>query len=407
MRLLYIDAYHHYLNPTSGLLPTLMALAAKDVSFYGPGYSSPDELSQGIRAFVDKHGQYDGLVLGMQVPLFAQDEYGLRRNAGHVTRYTAFGSPAETLLPFFRDVLENVASLPIRTRIISLLNFDYYATTTRHTDLFESMDAYVLTPGAQFVPSESELPKWAWQERHFVRKQSMISSAWINYLNRHPDRVLNLPHFVADSEFSFRGLSERAKRVSIPGVEYLMRKQGRQTLAQRGIRPAGKSVFNLVRYADRLGIKVFAKYLTLTMYHAAYRGNLIDTRFVYTAREGFGMPLRKFFEIPAAGALMMCFSPHGFSDFGFRDGENYLEVDADGLPDLIESLERDPDRAQAIASAGRKLVLEQHSLAARARQLALCFEAIQSGRFAGSDWYAGQFEVLTTSPVAAGAEISA
>lgn len=407
MKLLYIDAYHHYLNPTSGLLPVLVALAANDVSYYGPGYSSPDELSQGVRAYVDKHGPFDGLVLGMQVPLFAVDEYGLRRNAGHVTRYTAFGSPTETLMSFFRDVLANVATLPIRTRIISLLNFDYYATTTRHTDLFEAMDAYVLTPGAQFAPSDSELPDWAWQERHFVRKQSMISSAWIDYLNRHPDRVLNLPHFIADSEFSFRGLAERKQRISIPGVEYFMRKRGRQTLAQRGMKPAAKSVFNLVRYADRLGIKVFAKYLTLTMYHAAYRGNLIDTRFVYTAREGFGIPLRKFFEIPAAGALMMCLSPHGFSDFGFRDGENYLEVDADALPDMIEMMERNPDRAQAIASAGRKLVLEQHSLAARGRQLAQCFDAIQAGRFAGSDWHEGQFKVLKTTPAAVGAEMSA
>jgi Glycosyl transferases group 1 len=406
MKLLYIDAHHHYLNPTSALLPVLAASAAREMDCYGPGYSSDVDLEGGIRAYVDRNGPYDGVVLGMQVPIFVWDQEERLLNASrHVQRWTSFGSPPEKLIPFYRDVLKNVIKLPVRFRFISLLNFDYYVTTKRHTDVFDSLDAHLITPGAEFVPAVADLPDWAWQEKHFIRKKSLISSAWIEYMTAHPDRVLSLPHYVGDTEFSFRGLTERRHRISIPGVEYLMRKEGRQVLAKRGIRPARKLIFQFVRVADHLGIHVFSNYLMLKAYNLAYQGNLMDTRFVYTAREGFGIPLRKFFEIPAAGALMMCVSPHGFAELGFRDGENYLEVSPEALPDTIEGLERDPDRAQTIASAGGKLVFERHSLAARGRQFALCLEAINEGRYAGSTWNKGKFEVRDR--IAAKAELHA
>jgi hypothetical protein len=394
MKILFVDCYHNYLNPTSGLVPALFVSAAKDVCFYGPGYSSEEELKDGIRAYVDRTGPYDGLVLGMQVPLYAWDDDRLLRNALHVQNYNAFGSPVSTLLPFFKDVLANVGGLPIPHRFISLLNFDYYVTTPRHTAVFEELRAFVITPGVQFAPSPEELPDWAWQERHFVRKKSMISNAWIEFLRRWPDRVLSLPHFVADSEFSFRGLAERRHVVSIPGIEYVMRKKGRETLKARGFRPAGKPTFTFLRIADRLGLRLYSKYPFLKLYHAAYQGSLIDTRFAYTAREGYGIPVRKFFEIPAAGAVMLCLPPIGFSELGFRDGENYLEVTPDDVPDAIESLMREPERAQAIASAGRKLVLERHSLAARTGQLAQCLDAIEAGAFGGSAWKQGEFQML-------------
>jgi glycosyltransferase involved in cell wall biosynthesis len=394
MKLLYVDAHHHYLNPTSTLLPVLVASAAPQVAFYGPGYVSDAELSGGICAYAERNGPYDAVIFGMQVPWSAWSDDLLEHNARHVQRYTAFGSRPETLVPFFRDVLANLRNLPIRFRFLSLLNFDYYATTKRHTDLFELIDTHVITPGAQFAPRLDAIPDWAWREDHFVRKKAMISEAWADYLARHPDRVLSLPHFVADSEFSFRALAERRHRVAIPGVEYLMRKEGRKALAKRSLRPASKAIFNVLRAANRLGIRVYSRYLPLSIYHAAYRGTLIDARFVYTAREGYGIPLRKFFEIPAAGAVLLCVSPHGFADLGFRDGENYLEVAPEALPDVIEALERDPARAQRIASAGRKLVLERHSLAARSAQFARCLDAIAKGRFAGSVWRNGDFEVL-------------
>jgi hypothetical protein len=393
MRLLYIDCYHHYLNPTSALLPALVSAAAEQVTFYGPGYSSAADLQSGLAAFVDRTAPYDAVMLGMQVPIFAWDESRLLGSMRHLNHYTVFSSSKEIVLPFFRDVLRNLARLPIRHKIISLLNFDYYATTERHTKVLESIDAYVITPGVQFAPRMEELPEWAWSERHFVRKRQMVSNAWNDFLVRNESRVISLPHFVSDGEFSFRGLADRRCRVSIPGVEYVMRRRGRSTLRERGIRPAAKPIFNLLRYADRLGLRVFSHKLGMAMYQAAYRGNLIDTRIVYSAREGFGIPVRKFFEIPAAGAVLLCVAPHNFKELGFINGEHFLEVGPDELPGAIDALEREPERAQRIAANGRQLVFDRHSFAARSEQLANCFQAIERGHFGGSRWNSGNFVV--------------
>lgn len=393
MKLLFVDCYHHYLNPTSGLVPALFVSAAGDVRFYGPGYSSEDELKAGIRTYVDRTGPYDGLVIGMQVPLSAWDEHRLHRNALHVQNYNAYASSVSKVLPFFKDVLTNIGRLPIARRFISLLNFDYYATTPRYTELFEELDAFVLAPGIEFAAAAGDLPDWAWQEQHFVRKKGIISNAWVDFLRRRPERVLSLPHFVADSEFSFRGLSERRHVLSIPGIEYVMRQRGRKILKQHGLHPARKTIFNLLRAADRLGLRLYSKYIFLKIYHAAYQGNLIDTRFAYTARDGYGVLVRKFFEIPAAGAVMLCLSPVGFAELGFRDGENYIETTPEHAPEMIQTLIRDPERAQAIAAAGRKLVFDRHSVAARTHQLKQCLDAIGAGAFAGSAWSQGEFKV--------------
>lgn len=394
MKLLFIDAHHQYLNPTSGLLPAMICAAAPDVRFYGPGYSSDEDLKCGVLDFMERTGPYDGVVFGMQVPLFAWDEDLLLRNARHVRLYNALASPPEALIPFFRDILANVAKLPVRCRFVSLLNFDYYNAPQRCMDVLEELDAYVIGPGMQFAPEFSDLPDWAWKERHFAADRGEVSNGWTEFLGRRPDHVLSLPHFVADAEFSFRGLAERRERISIPGVEYFMRKEGRKALKARGLRPSGKPIFNALRAANRLGLRLFTRFLFLKIYHASYFGALIDTRFVYTARDGSGMPVRKFFEIPAAGAVMLCVPPIAFHEFGFRDGEHYLQVTPESLPDMIEVLERDPDRAQAIANAGRALVFKRHRLSARAGQLAQCLDAIADGSFAGSRWNGGEFEVL-------------
>lgn len=401
MKLLYVDAYHEYLNPTSGLTAALVTAAAEQIQYYGPGYSSDAELDAGIRSFMDRRGPFDGIVLGPQVPIFAWNDHRRQTSPNQIQRHAAFGSSRSKLLRFNDDVLQHASRLPARFRFVTLLNFDYYSATLKHTDALEALDAFVIAPGIQFAPTLDTLPDWAWNEKHFVRKRHMISNAWSEFMTRWPERIISMVHFVAGGEFSFRSLHERSHRIAVPGIEYWMRKQGRKALRARGIRPSENPTSRLLRYTDRMGFYVFTRFPLLKLYHASYQGNLIDTRFVYTAPESFGIPVRKFFEIPAAGAAMLCVPPLGFSALGFRDGEHYVKVEPETLLDNLFELERDMDRAQAIAAAGRKLVFERHSLAARSRHLAECLSAIERGLFVGSRWNEGCFEVLTAADTSA------
>jgi hypothetical protein len=62
--------------------------------------------------------------------------------------------------------------------------------------------------------------------------------------------------------------------------------------------------------------------------------------------------------------------------------------------DVHRSLEADPERAQAIADAGRHLVFTKHSLATRAAQLRETLCAMADGSFAGGRWSNGEYTVV-------------
>jgi hypothetical protein len=397
-RVLFADVFAHSMNPTHALMGPMAVAAARDVRFFGPGFSTAQELDAGLLAFAERTGPYDVVMTGPAVALFATTPAQRDISANYWTRYAALSSAKMRVRAFYDDIVTALPRLPVRMRIATLLSFDYYAATTRHTDILEALDTYVLASDAKFVPTVDELPDWAWQEKHFQRKRHMIGSAWHAFLARRADRVLSLPHFIADQEFSFRALEDRRQRISVPGVEYVMRSRGLEALRARGIRPAQKKFFKLFNAANKLGLPMFSRFVPLRAYNMAYLADLMDSRFVYTAPEGFGIAVRKFFEICAAGAVMLCVPPHGFAALGFRHGEHHVELMPEGLPDALAALEADPARAQAIAAAGRKLVFERHSLRARGGQLAACLAAMADGTFAGSTWEQGEFLVRRAAP---------
>ena len=397
MKILYTDAYLHSLNPTNTLMSNLVAAAVDDIRFYGPGFVSDSALASGLLRFIDQTGPYDALVLGPNVPLFARTPSDVLAAGNYARRYTALSSPTQELVKYYDDVLAAIPLAAVPLRFACLVTLDCYGLTQSHIDRIEQFDLHVIAPNSAFSTRLESLPEWAKQEAHFVRKKHLLSNAWADFVTQNPERVLTALHFVGDSEFSFRGLAERSAHISIPGVEYVLRKQAVAALKTAGIKYSTKNFFNAFRLANRLGLPVFSRYTPLKLFNILFFKDLMDTRCVYTARGGYGTPIRKFFEIPAAGALMICSPPIGFSSLGFKDGEHYIRAEPDELPRVLKELEADPSRAQAIASAGRRLVFEKHALRARAAQLRSCFDAVRQGHYKGATWNDGIFKLITTT----------
>jgi hypothetical protein len=101
--------------------------------------------------------------------------------------------------------------------------------------------------------------------------------------------------------------------------------------------------------------------------------------------------VRKFFEIPALGSVLVCMPCNGFEALGFENGVNAMVARPDQIPEVHAFLEAHPEEAQNIADAGRELIWEKHTVQARAAQLAASLDAILSGRFKGSYWEKGEF----------------
>ena len=79
---------------------------------------------------------------------------------------------------------------------------------------------------------------------------------------------------------------------------------------------------------------------------------------------------------------------------GFKDRVNAISVSPGDVTEIVKWLDGNPDIAQEIATAGRELIWESHSLHARAFQFQECFSRIFDDTFAGSQWTDGVFGVL-------------
>lgn len=399
MRVLYVDANAWHINPTANLLPVLVRERFPAACFYGPGFVNDAVLSGGLQSFVDGQGPFDVVLLGPATPFLGEGADADSGAVAFLRRYASHRLTDQALLTFFADARAAFGKLPVAVRLVSVLNFDYYATSQKQIDALLEQSIAVLGPNDQFVLPLADLPDFASREKHYVKKADRLTDAWRNFLLQHPERVVTSTHFVGPQEYCFDPLSVRPYEVAVPGVEYLLRKDAVRRLAGTRLRSASKAYFHLYRLANRLGLPAYSHPLTLRLYNLFFQRTLADTRCVYTARGGFGIPIRKFFEIPAAGGLLICSPCNGYADLGFEAGRHYVQAEPDALLDVLSEWSASP-RAQEVASAGQQLVIARHSMAARGEQIERCLRAMVTGGYRGARWHQGEFVVDEVSPCA-------
>jgi len=394
IRTLYVDIDLIHLNPTATYFPQLIEAAVPDVSFYGPGFSSPDALAKGLSNWIRETGPYEAIFIGPNSPVLVDDlsDPVIQGTLAYMRRYTAHGHTDPEIVAFLKDLFAVLPEIDIKHRIATSLNFDYYGATDAQVQRLQDLNLTLVGPNEQFVRPLAELPAFVTQEKHFQRKKARLSDCWFDFLHVHPERVITALHYVVPSEFSCTPLHLRRPVVAVPGVEYHLRKEANAALRRTGIPMASKWYFHLFRVASRLGVPVYGHPLGLHVYNRCFQRTLKMSRYVYTARGGFGLPVRKFFEIPAAGPLMLCSPCTGYQELGFVDGVHYHSVEPDDLPKVLQELTR-TGAGHDVAVAARKVTANNHSLQARAGQIALCLKALANGTYRGARWRQGEFLV--------------
>ena len=63
------------------------------------------------------------------------------------------------------------------------------------------------------------------------------------------------------------------------------------------------------------------------------------------------------------------------------------------VPEVGDYLDSNPEVAQSVADAGRRMIWEKHSVHARGRQLKRLLHAIVQGRFKRAVWDKGEFVI--------------
>jgi hypothetical protein len=403
LRILYLDANAQYMNPTASLLPNLLLAAFPEIRFFGPGYTSREELAEGISRWIDRRGPFDAVIGGPNLPFFADDADGYVRGAGFVARYTVHsGFSRADLVAYFNDVLGALKLLPVRLKIVSALNLDAYAATQAQVDRVMDAGVVLIGPNHQFFrPTASWPASVVRRERDLQRKAGRLSDAWLEFLSGNAERVITALHYIGEHEFCVTALTARRWDVAVPGVEYALRRDAVASLRSSRLRTAPKSYFRAFRVANRAGLPVYRHFATARIYNLLFQRTLFSSRIVFTAPGAAGNVIRKFFEIPAAGAVLACTPCNGFDALGFEDGRHYLHVNPADLSRLAAARLNDPV-LQDVASAGQRLVMRHHSLSARAEQISQCVTALVRGTYRGATWRKGDFVVAESASAAFG-----
>lgn len=382
MRLLFLDINLRYINPTRALVPGMLRECGETV-VYGPGYQRAEVLEKGLQAFHDTNGPFD-FVIGNEFSI------PLRRHVAfkHLENYyLQFG---ERSLGAMGDIQDWFSGYKGR-KIALLLESDVF--NLRESQVAALSDAagwYAVLWDRWLMESVNDS-----KDLEHEDYAGQANDNFFAFITANEKRTIAFPHFVADSEFAWGCLADRDPVWNVPGVPYYYRTLARQAFRARGLLKKQFPWMKSYAFLARMGLRPYSNALLLNLYGTQFNVAIERSRYSYTCGSAQRMYIRKHFEIPARGALLVTAPVHGLASMGFVDGVNCFVRMPGELVDLHEELERDPDRSQSVASAGRELVWSTHRAEHRGRQLRECLEAISRDAFAGCVWQEGRWSVRT------------
>lgn len=387
-RVLYLSFNIGFMNPTRQHLISALAQAT-DLRLYGPGHVDRSELDRGVQHVIDTEGPFDFVIT---------DEYVLQNFDTSRTESNRFVNHA---CRFDRHLLikavewrEFMKSYSGR-RIITLLQSDYYNFQENQIERLESLADHYITWGSELI----------WPRAAFDRSQTpvqgidqSITERWTDryrdFTQTHKDRLISCPHFVGAEEFGGPPLARRKVPWANLGADYTARVVARTKLDGANLQRTGRWIPQAFSVASRLKYNVYSKYWTIELLQWGFRRAFRQAKYAFTCGSVLRWPIRKYFEIPANGAVLVCERPEGFEALGFEDRRNAVVCNARDILDAHAWLEANPTRAQEIADAGQDLVLRKHSVEARSQQIGAALRCILEDNFAGSRWHKGEFELV-------------
>jgi hypothetical protein len=205
-------------------------------------------------------------------------------------------------------------------------------------------------------------------------------------------KILSLPHFVGCAEFAYLGHGNRSYNWSILGVSYSDRKLARDILKRYNIScNDGRDMMHYIeaiRY--KLGIERNENSTRIKKSNDKFRSILSLSKASYTCGSEISYPIRKFFEIPASGSLLVCNPCSGFEELGFISMENAIVASPKDLVAINHFIISNQSQTQSIAHKGQQLIFSKHTVMQRSKQLRMGLERVLKKTFHKSKWHKGE-----------------
>lgn len=396
MNILYIGINNSYFNPSCLLTPKALDLFA-NVTRYGPGFSSRDLLSKGLDEFSSKNSS-DFDFIFIHSNLIIDLDYSDYIN--WLSSYT-YLFPNHGLTESFFDDVKRFCSKHKHKVICSVMDLDIYLTQQPRLDAIDKSCNFIMTWGSDIFNTLTDADLFH-KENYLNRKLKLNNKLEVglfdNFVDENSHRVINLGHFVADHEFFYGDVKLRPFDIVTPGTPYYRREKFNTAIKNtKHINNYNDYIFlkYVIKVLSVLKLKPFAKKSILSLYNSSFSSSLFRSKAAYTDGGITNFPIRKFFEIPAAGCALICSPFLGIEKLGFNHMESYISLSRDDNPiDVLDYLLSNPDLFSKIATNGQIITRRNHSLYSRANQLESALQQILLGKFKGSTWRSGNFELL-------------
>lgn len=282
-------------------------------------------------------------------------------------------------------LVERILNLGIPTVLVGLRDDPHGGTSKEYESLRESGLLYLNTAVS---PQFYAPPNYRFAERS-IDLQAPFFLEGPEILGT---RYVLTPHALAPEEF-YNPIGRRSA-VSVLGVPYPYRQ-----IATRQLHESRVHMLRRVTTVDRAlrrlaNVSEAGRKIYRWRFNRALRLSAVSV----TCDGGVGYPVRKFFEIPAAGAVLVGRLPPRAEALGFIDGVNCFDVrEPDDVPMLIESLLAQPSRLESVATLGQAMVRQRHSISARARQLLTLLALESQSLVRSTTWTDGDLWVKTSA----------
>ena len=358
---LFLDVNREYINPSSSVIRELLEIRFTNVYIFGPGYVSSNQLHEGVEAFI-KNKNIE-VVITTEYVFFSDYMKPYLKSSIQDSR-TSFISRFEIsdcCESIFKDMNDYFKSY-LGHKYLFMLQTDYYNIKDEYLfELERQSNMNIVGFGSDLVTDLSDLPYVSYEQ--FYPK---VNNKWLDFCNQNVNRIISTPHFLSMSELNFRSIDSKQMRVSLSGVGYWFRKEVFKNLSRSAVKIHKPRISQLLRIMMKLGLNVLGNKYLLNLYKTDFIESISNSKIAFTCGSGLKWPLRKFFEIPAQGTILICYPFKSANDWGFKSWENCIFVESpDQVLKAIEYLQENPAVAEKIAYKGYQLVKDRHSTKAK------------------------------------------
>lgn len=354
---------------------------------YGPGYTPLNEIQDRLEDIFLEKGPFD-LVMVDRLLYFNSLSEHFYSIIGNKLKFNFDIGKYFDINRRFPIGLED-CPVPL---FVSMLILDYYLCPKHYIELAEKRtNHFFISMGDRdFILPLSELPN-AKDELFY----SKATDRYSHFLKRNVNRIIPFLHFVDESEFVCFNKNKK-NDWCIPGSKYYFRKLIMDKLSLYNIKYVSSTlIIQILQVLEKAGLlQLYRHHATIKIYYREFQKMINSSWFTFTCGSGLMWPIRKYFEIPAFGSLLVCVPCSSFEKMGFVDGVNCVTID---LSDNNNFLSKIPNKesASVMIQKGQRLVRDKHTAQVRARQFKNIYELIKEEMVEYVFWKGGDLYCKT------------